>query len=394
MSQPRRPGPFTRLRAAFDRWKLARIADPAFQAWATRFPLTRPIVRSEARQLFDIVAGFSYSQVLAACVTLDVFAHLATPRDVADLAPRLGLSLDATMRLVQAATALRLLARRGERYQIGPLGAALLGAPGVAEMVRHHALFYRDLADPVALLRGETDTELARYWSYVGGAKTHAMTAAEAAPYSRLMAASQTMVAAETLRIVPLTGIAHLLDVGGGEGVFLEAAARRAPYLRITLFDLPAVAARGERRLTAAGLGARARIAGGSFLDDPLPEGCDAISLVRVLYDHDDDIVARLLARVHDALPAGGLLIVSEPMSGGLRPSRSGDAYFAFYTLAMGTGRPRSVAEHHDLLTGAGFEDITHRPTGQSFITQVMTARRGSSAAEKFLEQSCKELLT
>ena len=38
----------------------------------------------------------------------------------------------------------------------------------------------------------------------------------------------------------------------------------------------------------------------------PCPTGADAISLVRVLYDHDDATVARLLAPVHAALPRAG----------------------------------------------------------------------------------------
>ena len=95
-------------------------------------------------------------------------------------------------------------------------------------------------------------------------------------------------------------------------------------------------------------------IAAGSFRDDPLPRGADAISLVRVLYDHADDTVAALLGAVHDALPRGGRLIVSEPMSGGARPERAGDAYFALYCMAMRTGRVRSAAEIAGLLRQAG----------------------------------------
>src|ERR1700730_3252993 len=45
-----------------------------------------------------------------------------------------------------------------------------------------------------------------------------------------------------------------LLDVGGGEGVFLAAVATRAPALRLMLLDLPAVAERARTRLAAAGL--------------------------------------------------------------------------------------------------------------------------------------------
>ncbi len=376
MTTPERPGTFARLGAAWRDWRNARISDPAFQAWAARFPLTRPVARSEAAQLYDIVSGFVYSQTLLACVELDLFSHLDHPRTADDLAGRIGLAPERAERLAQAATALRLLEKIGDAYALGPLGAALKGAPGVVEMVRHHAMFYRDLSDPVALLTGGVDTELSRYWSYVGGANTHGMTAEEAAPYSHLMAASQRMVAEETLAAVPLAGIGTLLDVGGGEGAFLEAAALATPGLEVVLFDLPSVADRARARFDAAGLTRRARIVGGSFLDDPLPSGADAISLVRVLYDHDDDVVAALLAKVRDTLPPGGRLIVSEPMSGGDTPTRSGDAYFTFYTLAMGTGRPRSPARHAEMLSAAGFAGIRTRATRQRFVTSIVTARK------------------
>ena len=68
------------------------FASPRFQRWATGFPLTRPIARRRARGLFDLVAGFVYSQVLFAAVRLHLFDLLGEgPQTVADLAPRLGL---------------------------------------------------------------------------------------------------------------------------------------------------------------------------------------------------------------------------------------------------------------------------------------------------------------
>lgn len=369
---------FPRLRAAWRAFRNARIADPAFQDWAARFPATRPLARAEAAQLYDIVAGFVYSQTLLACVELGVFAHLASgPLTLPDLARRIGLAPERAGRLAQAAASLRLLERAGPaEYALGPLGAAVLGAPGVAEMVRHHALFYRDLADPVALLRDEADPELQRFWAYVGGRRTHDLPTDVAAAYSRLMAASQTMVAAETLAARPLVGVRRLLDVGGGEGAFLEAALRATPGLTGVVFDLPAVAARAAGRFDAAGLAHRAVAVGGSFRDDPLPTGADAVSLVRVLYDHDDADAAALLARVHAALPAGGLLVLSEPMSGGARPTRSGDAYFGFYTLAMSTGRPRAPERHAEMLRAAGFGRVARHSTRQRFVTSVISARR------------------
>jgi demethylspheroidene O-methyltransferase len=367
-----------RWRDAWRDWRNARIGDPAFQDRAAGFPLTRPVARIGAERLYDLVAGFVYSQTLFACVELgllDVLAEGPTPLDA--LAARIGLPVERAERLAQAAAALDLVERAGPgRYALGPLGAAARGAPGVIEMVRHHALFYRDLADPAALLRGETAPELSRFWAYVGGAVTHDLPPDTAAAYSRLMAVTQTMVATETLAAAPFKGVRRLLDVGGGEGAFLEAALRATPGLTGVVFDLPAVADRARARFAAAGLASRADAAGGSFLDDPLPEGADAISLVRVLYDHDDAVVAALLARVHAALPPGGRLLVSEPVGGGARPSRSGDAYFGFYTLAMTTGRPRAPERHAELLRAAGFRDIRRRPTRQRFVTSVLVARR------------------
>ncbi len=59
---------------------------------------------------------------------------------------------------------------RDGRFALADLGAAVIGNPGIAAMVEHHALLYADLADPVALLRGETGrTRLASYWPYAAG---------------------------------------------------------------------------------------------------------------------------------------------------------------------------------------------------------------------------------
>jgi demethylspheroidene O-methyltransferase len=124
-------------RSWIDRGLSARdrlLASPRFQRWAAGFPLTGWIARRRARALFDLCAGFVYSQVLYACVRLGVLEQLRdAPHTVAALAPRLALSADATARLLGAAVSLRLVERRqAGRYALGPLGAALVGNPGIA----------------------------------------------------------------------------------------------------------------------------------------------------------------------------------------------------------------------------------------------------------------------
>lgn len=367
-----------------DRWRMLRnrlYASPRFHRLAAAWPLTRPIARQASRELFDIVAGFTYSQVLLACVRLRLFDQLAGgPETLPAIARRTGLPEDGALRLLRAAASLRLLEHfDDDRWGLGPRGAPMVALPAVTAMVEHHAALYQDLADPVALLRGERPgTALAGYWPYAdtsADAQPQALSAERVASYSALMSASQPLVADQVLDAYPIARHRVLLDVGGGEGTFLAAAAQRAPGLELMLFDLPAVAERARERLAAQGLGARTRVTGGSFFSDPLPTGADLVTLVRVLFDHPDDRVLAILRAVRAALPPDGVLLVCEPMSGTPGAEAIGDAYYGMYLLAMGRGRSRTPQRLHALLEAAGFAEIRLLPTRLPLQTRVVLAR-------------------
>lgn len=375
------PSPRGSLR---DRWRAFRdrlFTSPRFHRWAAAFALTRPIVRHESRALFDIVAGFTYSQVLFACVRLNLFSILADePQTTAALVHRLSMPEEGVTRLMAAAASLRLVdTRSGGRWGLGPLGAPMVAQPAIAAMVEHHAALYQDLADPVGLLRGErASTALAGYWPYADvapGAKPEALSADRVTEYSALMSASQPLISEQVLEAYPLHKHRRLLDVGGGEGTFLAAVAQRAPHLDLMLFDLPAVAKRARERLAEQGLSQRAQTFGGSFFTDPLPTGADVITLVRVLFDHPDERVLTVLRAVRAALPPDGVLLVSEPMSGTPGAQAIGDAYYGLYLLAMGHGRSRTPDHLKALLREAGFARLQVLPTRLPLQTRVILAR-------------------
>lgn len=351
-------------------WAARLAQQPWFHRLCARVPGLSGIARAEGSALFSIVSGFVQSQALLALVELRVLHRLAEgPLPTARLAALCGAPADRMAVLLQAGAALKLLRCKGDHWHLTTRGAAFLTVPGLEAMVRHHPVLYRDLADPTAFFRGETSPELAAFWPYVFGAGG-AADPDLAARYSDLMADSQGLVAEDTLRLVDFRKITHLMDVGGGTGAFLAAVGRAHPGLRRTLFDLPAVVAGARARL-----GAEVTILPGSFRDEDLPQGADAISLVRVLYDHSDATVAALLANVRQALPPGGRLIISEPMSGGARPDPATDVYFTVYTLAMQTGRTRSAAEITALLKRAGFAAITPVRSLRPFVTSTLDAR-------------------
>ena len=350
---------------------LARLAlSPRLHALAERIPGLRGHARSEGAALFEIVSGFVRSQALLALVDLRVLPMLSeSSASTAQLAARCQVPAERMAVLMQAAAALKLVRAKRDLWQLAPRGAAFLAVPGLEAMVRHHPVLYRDLGDPVAFLRGETQPELAGFWPYVFGplAETDADLARR---YSSLMADSQALVAADTLRLVDLSGAGRLMDIGGGTGTFLRAVAARHPQLDLVLFDLPHVVAAAPR------FSPRLSVHPGDFRRDPIPGGADVISLVRVLYDHPDSIVAPLLSAVLQALPPGGRILVSEPMSGGATPDPATDVYFAFYCMAMCSGRTRSSAEIAQMLANAGFSSVSAGRSRRPFITTVVEARR------------------
>jgi demethylspheroidene O-methyltransferase len=365
-------------------WRSRIIADERFQRWAANSPLTRRVAQRKARALFDLCAGFVYSQVLSACVKLEVFELLrAGPKDCETLASRMALSVPAARRLLKAAASLGLLrALPNDRFALDDLGAAMIGNPAIAAFVAHHDLLYSDLRDPVALLRGEHETALSGFWPYAVNRPGDAGD--DAAPtnvercdaYSELMTRTQALVSETVLDAYRFDRHRRLMDVGGGEGAFVAAAARRFPNLELALFDLPAVAARAGERLGSLGIGGRVETIGGDMLRDRLPHGADVISLVRVLHDHDDESARILIAAIRDALPPGGAIVIAEPMAGAPGAEPMGDAYFGFYLLAMGRGRPRTMNEIAQLLKAEGFEAGREAKTRNPLVVSVFVARR------------------
>lgn len=349
---------------SFIKWLRNRlIADPKFIAFAQRFMLTKPVARRQSVELFDLLAGFSYSQTLYACVRLNIIGLVGRPGiSLEALAKAASLDNDKARVLTKAASALGILDRDGERIILGPHGAALLAQPWIMRFIEHHSHFYRDLEDPVALLRGEhVDGGLRDYWRYD-------QTGEGKAAYSALMAASQTAVSEQVLRAYEFGRHSSVLDVGGGSGAFLGALGARHPHIKLKLFDLPGVVA-----LPPSDSAIAIERHGGDFRSDRLPDALDIVTLVRVVHDHNDDAVLALLKNIRRSCDAKTVLLITEPFAGNRSTARVTDAYFNLYFAAMGQGRTRTPAEISELAERAGFTGMHIWPTDMPLIAGVIT---------------------
>jgi demethylspheroidene O-methyltransferase len=360
------------------------LAQPSMYDWGRARWWTRWAVRRRTERLFAWMGGFVHSQVLLACLQLRLFDALkAQPQSAEHLSQTLQVPLHAMRPLLQSACAMDLLAERGDgHYGLGPLGHVVRAHPGIAAMIEHNHLLYRDMAEPVRFLRESNAGQMAAYWPYAqdqGAAPALRQEAAQQlGTYSALMDASQTFVVTEILDSYYFGDHRCVLDVGCGKGRFMAALATQVPHLQVKLFDLPAVLSLAQQRFEQAQLQTRATFHPGSFLDDELPSGADLITLVRVAHDHSDQALRLLLRKIWQALPVGGRVLLAEPMQLPNDEAAVVDPYFHFYLLAMGAGRLRSAHELMHLLQTSGFTGVESVPTAMPIHTQIITGHKTS----------------
>ena len=362
------------------------LVNPRVHQWASRSVLTRWLVRRRAHQLFDVMAGFVHTQVLLACLELDLLVRLqrSGAQGAAALAKTHDVPLDAMTALLDSAVQLGLLRRRGQRYTLGPLATPLLAHAGIRDMVQHNALLYADMQHPVALMRQPKASAMHRFWLYTDGsdgrdapsAAPHHWSAQGVAAYSGLMASSQSFLREQLLQVYPFAQHQHVMDVGGGQGAWVATLAQRVPGLQLTLVDLPPVAELAEQRLTSVGLKGRVQCHGLHFGHDNLPVGADLITLLRVAHDHPDEVVRQLMQACWRALPPGGTLLLAEPMAEQPGGAARVDPYYHFYLLAMGQGRLRTASRIALLMSEAGFVHIESLPTSLPMHGGVVIGRK------------------
>ena len=364
------------------------FSDPSRYERVRAHALTRWMAQRRTQQLMGLMTGFVQSQVLFLCVKLRILEHLSThPMDAAALARRLGLQEAALRCVLDSAVSMRLLNKESDhRYALGVLAHPVLAHSGIRAMVEHNQLLYKDLAEPERFLQEGVQGHMAAYWPYAQeeGAEPAMRPQArdQSVAYSGLMDASQNFVVSEVLDSYPFDRHRCVLDIGCGMGRFGGELAQRFPMLRIQLLDLPHVAALAQDRLRAAGLGPQLTFWGRSFLDGPLPQGADLVTLIRVAHDHSDGVVQQLLGLIWQALPVGGKLLLAEPMvladGGSERSARECDPYFHFYMRAMGRGKLRSLEELTRLLTSAGFFAVRRVRTAMPIHAQMLVATKTS----------------
>ncbi len=155
----------------------------------------------------------------------------------------------------------------------------------------------------------------------------------------------------------------HVLDVGGGSGIYAATLLAAHARVRGTVLEQPPVDAIARRAIEGHGLADRLDVLTADMFSEPWPKGSDVHFLSNVLHDWDVPEVSAILARSAEALEPGGLLIIHEVF---VNESKTGPVPAAEYSallMQVTQGKCYSPVEYSDLLRAAGFEPGRYEDT-------------------------------
>ncbi|MEV8513817.1 methyltransferase [Dactylosporangium sp. NPDC051484] len=328
--------------------------------------------------LMQLTTGLWASQTLAAAEQLGLFTFLSARHGatVAEVATGTGIEERPAEILLTACAALGLLGRDGARFVNTPVAETYLVRGGqyyFGEYVRMLTEYvypgWMRVIDAIRANAPARVTSKEQQGIFEAGTRPKIF-------WDGLYPLS-ALTARELAGAIDLRGTTSLLDVGGGNAAFAVELCRHFPGLRATVFDLPFVCEHTAEKIDEMGLSERIGVHGGDFFADPeLPGGHDAILLSMILHDWDEPRNAELLAKCFRALPAGGLLVISELL---VDDEKTGplDAALMSMNMLVGTwGRNYTVAEYSDWLRKAGFEQISTVRFGAPGANGAVLARK------------------
>ena len=325
---------------------------------------------SDDRRLWDLWLSGLHQPSIVAAEEAGLFSALAeAPATDTEVAMRLGFDDRATRILLRLLAALRVLLLREGRYHLGDEARTYLvkGSPwywapmasvAVSEWHRDRLLekLRQRNSDQAAGPEGtplvSSEGHAADDWA-AGNVSLQRARAVAARMHAHSLPA-----AVGVARHYDFSRVTRLLDVGGGSGCFMVAAAQAHPHLRCTVLELPAMCEVANGYIEAGGVTVRVDVCAVDMFRQPWPVGYDAIFFSNIWHDWNVRTCQWLAARAYEALPSGGRILLHEMLldEDGAGPLTA--ASFSMMMLLMTQGQQFTAGELKTILEGAGFGNV------------------------------------
>lgn len=322
-----------------------------------------------AERIQDTARAFMQCRVLLSGFELGVFTRLANGEKSAEtLAGELGTAPRATDRLLNALCAIGLLEKKDGLFRNTPAAARHLvaGRPEYLGGLMHTVNLWESWSTLTESVRRGTSAAL-KDNPHINDRGSKWLEAFIAA-----MHANSAPKADQLVRMIDLTNVKRVLDVGGGSGAYAMAFVRAAETIHATVFDLPNVIPLTKRYIECEGLADRIDTVVGDYGHEELGGGYDLVFLSAIVHSNSPEENRDLIAKSARALNPGGRVMVQDFI---VSEDRTAPPFAALFALNMlvGTaaGDTFTEAEIRDWMTAAGLATITRfdTPFGTGIIT-------------------------
>jgi SAM-dependent methyltransferase len=299
--------------------------------------------------------AFQESRILLTAIELNIFTIVAGGASASMVAERIPADARATRCLLDALVALNALRKSGTLYENEHWASELLDdssphceRPALLHLA-HRWHTWSQLTDRI---RGAVAAEEHR-------ALDHNRHEALLAMLHRRSTARAPLIT----NAVGSAGVFRILDLGGGSAAYSLAFAQSNDALQADVLDLPPMIPITQRYIREAGLADRVKAHAADILVDSFGSGYDLVLLCSVLHLFGEVEIQDILARCHEALRAGGRIVIHDHLLEEDKTAPKAGAIFALnMLLATANGGTYSKREYCAWLQAAGFHAIEQLP--------------------------------
>jgi hypothetical protein len=169
---------------------------------------------------------------------------------------------------------------------------------------------------------------------------------------------NKAMTSASMLQISAVLPFYHfsrfkkIIDIGGGEGLFIAAILRKCPFSKGVVFDLPQSSSNTREVLDIYKVTDRVDIITGSFFEK-IPEDGDLYVVKNILHNWDDNACIAILGNIRKVMSSKTrLLIIETFVEEANKPSFG--KMTDILMMAVTGGKERTIAEFKSLILASG----------------------------------------
>lgn len=331
-------------------------------------------------KVIELVNAFASSRVLHVAMSLDLFTRMANQdKTAAQLATLLDTNAHALEILLDALASQGFLLKRNGRYFDTPTAQTYLSITGpkyLGHYIRHIGRQWDNWGKLETVLRRgrpngkrvELLEDAAATEDYVRGMHELALASGEARYMSKA---------------IPLRKCNKLLDLGGGPGTYAALFCHANLHLKAVVFDLPATLKVTRKVLREFDQSKRVSTQSGDYRSTDKVRGgpYDVVLVSNILQYEDAATNAAILAKAHDALIPGGLLIMKEHVLNADHTAPTHATIFSMEMQLTTRGRAYSFSEVASWMEAAGFIDSVEVPMEPPMDASLILALRSGKPA-------------